>query len=240
MSLKKYREKRNFKITKEPSAGSRNKEKGSDDSKNTQNTSKKKVALIYVMQKHASSHLHYDLRLEMNNVLKSWAVPKGPSLDPKIKRLAVEVEDHPIEYAKFEGVIPKGQYGAGEVIIWDKGDWQSESNPHQAYKKGDLTFSLTGKKLKGLWKLIKIKSKDNHNKIWLLIKMQDKYASKDYDIVKELPLSVVSRKDITDLKKDLTKAKAKTRMKNKKSINKKRISQRKIIKRKKRPSKRRQ
>lgn len=120
MTLKKYHKKRNFKLTPEP-YGLRQ---------------KKNQHLLYLIQKHAASHLHYDFRLELNGTLKSWAVPKGPSLDPSIKRLAVHVEDHPIEYGSFEGVIPEGQYGGGTVMLWDTGDWEcKEADPNAAYKK---------------------------------------------------------------------------------------------------------
>lgn len=160
MTLTEYRKKRRFKHSAEPRG-------------NKPKSSKK---LLYVIQEHAASHLHYDFRIELNGVLKSWAIPKGPSLDPEVKRLAVHVEDHPIEYGSFHGVIPKGNYGAGTVKIWDKGTWQSQDDdPNKAYKNGNLTFLLKGKKLKGLWKLIQIKS-DPKN--WLFIKIHDKYTTK--------------------------------------------------------------
>lgn len=181
MTLKNYRKKRDFKQTKEPS--------GKKKSTQTKH--------LYLIQKHAASHLHYDFRLEMEGVLKSWAVPKGPSLDPAVKRLAVHVEDHPIEYGSFEGAIPKGQYGGGTVMLWDTGQWEIQDAPGavQAYKKGSMTFVIKGKKLKGLWKLIQIK-KDPKN--WLLIKIDDKYAraESDYDITAAKPLSIVSKKPI--------------------------------------------
>ena len=139
MFLEKYRQKRNFKLTSEP-YGSKQKKPGKS---------------LYVIQKHAASHLHYDLRLELNHVLKSWAVPKEPSLDPSIKRLAIHVEDHPLAYGSFEDIIPPGQYGAGIVTLWDKGEWESKG-ADAAYKKGHLTFTLKGKKLKGEWNLIRI------------------------------------------------------------------------------------
>lgn len=126
---------------------------------------------LFVVQKHAASHLHYDFRLELNGVLVSWAVPKGPCLDPTVKRLAIHVEDHPLKYANFEGTIPAGQYGAGSVSLWDKGYWLAEDqNVNKAYKAGNMTFTLKGKKLKGKWKLIRIKQDD---KSWLLIKTKD-------------------------------------------------------------------
>ncbi len=163
MSLATYHHKRDFKKTSEP-------------------VGKKsiKAKAIYVIQKHAASHLHYDLRLEMNGVLKSWAVPKGPSRDPHVKRLAIEVEDHPIAYAKFHGTIPKGEYGAGKVTIWDKGTWKSENSAKKAYQRGNMTFDLFGKKLKGRWKLIRIRIKSAKNPSWLLIKIKDRYATKTH------------------------------------------------------------
>lgn len=174
MPLKIYRDKRNFAKTKEP--------KGTlKQSKCYKN--------VFIIQKHAASHLHYDFRLELNGVLLSWAVPKGPSLDPKVKRLAVHVEDHPVEYAYFEGTIPEGEYGGGTVMLWDRGKWQSEDDDiKKAYKKGNMTFTLHAEKLNGAWKLIRLKNDDKH---WLLIKLDDEYAkSSNYDITKEAPNSV--------------------------------------------------
>src|SRR5919106_824504 len=136
MDLKEYHRKRDFKKTAEPRG--------------------KKLAgkgFSYVIQKHAATRLHYDFRLELGGVLLSWAVPKGPSLDPSQKRLAVEVEDHPLEYAKFEGRIPEGEYGAGEVIVWDRGTWTPLGDPHEGLKSGNLKFELNGKKLQGSWVL---------------------------------------------------------------------------------------
>lgn len=181
MPLKKYNKKRNFKITSEPYG----------------ETEKTHPQLRFVVQKHAASHLHYDFRLEMNGVLKSWAVPKGPSLDPSVKRLAVHVEDHPLSYGSFEGTIPKGQYGGGTVVLWDKGTWECEDkNTLAAYKKGNLTFRLHGKKLKGLWKLIRLK---NDPKNWLLFKENDSYAKSadEYDILEAEPNSVKGKKSYT-------------------------------------------
>lgn len=126
---------------------------------------------IFVVQEHNASHLHYDFRLELDGVLKSWAIPKGPSMKLKDKRLAIEVEDHPIEYANFEGTIPEGQYGAGEVHLWDKGVWEADGDPHLGLKKGKLEFNLNGEKLKGHFVLVKMHSRymTDTNK-WLLIK----------------------------------------------------------------------
>jgi bifunctional non-homologous end joining protein LigD len=159
MSLATYRKKRNFKNTPEPKA--------------KKATSKK---FIFVIQKHAASHLHYDFRLALQGVLKSWAVPKGPSLHPAEKRLAIEVEDHPLEYAKFEGVIPEGEYGGGAVMLWDKGTWEPIGDPEEGYKQGKLEFLLNGEKLKGRWTLLKMKTQGRRPN-WLLIKNKDKYAS---------------------------------------------------------------
>lgn len=174
MILKNYRAKRNFKTTPEPSG-----EKASKIKKNSQTAKKRSIstkpnapALSYVVQKHHASHLHYDFRLEMNGVLLSWAVPKRPSTNPNIKRLAVHVEDHPIEYASFEGVIPEGQYGSGTVEIWDKGTWIClNDDPKKSYKEGNLTFILKGKKLTGVWKLVQLKN-TNNLKNWILFKLK--------------------------------------------------------------------
>lgn len=190
MALANYHKKRNFKLTNEP-RGSKHK------------TSKVGQNLSFVIQKHNASHLHYDFRLEMKGTLKSWAIPKGPSLDPSVKRLAVEVEDHPLEYKNFEGVIPERQYGAGVVMIWDYGYWECEGDldPYQSYKKGGIHIILQGTKLHGAWNLIKIKSgknssySKNSKNNWLLIKADDKYARAEagYDILKKKPLSAVSK-----------------------------------------------
>lgn len=183
MPLKIYQKKRNFKKTPEP--------KGK--------IKQKKSKHLYIIQKHAASHLHYDFRLELNGVLLSWAVPKGPSLDPSIKRLAMHVEDHPVEYGSFEGIIPKGQYGGGTVMLWDKGEWFSEdSDPENAYHKGNMTFILEAEKLNGHWKLIRI---NNNDKTWLLIKIKDLYAkpSKKYDITRAKPNSVISGQSIDQI-----------------------------------------
>lgn len=176
MSLKQYRQKRDFKHTKEP--------KGSvaED-----------LGHLYIIQKHDASHLHYDFRLELNGVLLSWAIPKGPSLDPKVKRLAIHVEDHPVAYGSFEGIIPKGQYGGGTVMLWDKGIWKPlDEDSQAAYKKGHLRFELIAEKLNGRWDLLRFKDE----KHWFLIKYADQYAkpSANYDILTAKPKSVLSKK----------------------------------------------
>ena len=190
-----YNRKRNFNITSEPS----------DDihegkSANTSARKKGLHALRFVIQKHDASHLHYDFRLELDGTLKSWAVPKGPSLDPKDKRLAVEVEDHPLGYATFEGSIPKGQYGGGDVIVWDQGIWQPDGDAKAAYKSGRLKFTLTGEKLSGSWTLVRMYSRSANKTSksgkpqWLLIKEQDEAArpATDYNILEERPESVIT------------------------------------------------
>lgn len=181
--LKTYKKKRDFKKTPEPQGA----EKSSSKEKN----------LIFTVQKHAATRLHYDLRLECNGVLKSWAVPKGPSLDPEKKHLAVRVEDHPISYATFEGIIPKGEYGGGTVMLWDKGEW-IPCGGEDFDKTGKLDFILKGKNLKGLWHLVRMK---NNPKNWLLFKGNDKYArpAADYDILEDQAKSVKSKLSMTEI-----------------------------------------
>ena len=175
-ALRAYRAKRDFAITSEPS--------GDADTR--------AGALTFVVQKHWASRLHYDFRLELDGTMKSWAVPKGPSLDPHDKRLAVHVEDHPISYSSFEGTIPARQYGAGKVIIWDRGTWQPLGNARSAYRAGNLKFELHGQKLHGQWALVRIKGKGDKDRPWLLIKHQDRDArpAADYSVVEALPASV--------------------------------------------------
>jgi bifunctional non-homologous end joining protein LigD len=139
----------------------------------------------FVVHEHHSTHLHYDFRLEIGGVLKSWAIPKGPSMNPSDKRLAVMVEDHPLEYGNFEGIIPEGHYGAGPVLIWDSGLFEPEGDPENGLKKGKLTFTLNGKKLKGGFSLILMRGRGS-GKDWLLIKAQDAFAKKDWVIKEEL------------------------------------------------------
>lgn len=141
----------------------------------------------FVVHEHHSTRLHYDFRLEIGGVLKSWAIPKGPSMNPSDKRLAVMVEDHPLEYGNFEGIIPEGYYGAGPVLIWDSGVFEPEGDPEDGLKKGKLTFVLQGRKLKGGFSLILMKGKGS-GRDWLLIKAQDAFAKKDWVIKEELSM----------------------------------------------------
>lgn len=157
-------------------------------------------ALSYVVQKHAARHLHYDFRLELDGVLLSWAIPKGPSLNPKVKRLAVEVEPHPIEYGRFEGTIAEGQYGAGSVMVWDTGSWEPLSeDPRADYEKGRLSFILHGQKLKGSWHLVRAKGKSE--KGWLLFKAPDAYADSELDILTQAPDSAITGATIEQIGK---------------------------------------
>ncbi len=192
--LEKYREKRDFQRTPEPPP-----EKGA-----------KLGPLTFVVQKHRARNLHYDFRLELDGVLKSWSVPKGPSLNPADKHLAVMVEDHPLEYASFEGNIPKGEYGAGEVIVWDSGTYSpdeggqflfsdrpaAEKQMRSGLEKGKLSFFLRGHKLRGSWTLVKMQKRPND---WLLMKHLDDYASPDRDILEE-EQSVISGRKVEDVR----------------------------------------
>lgn len=160
MGLQKYWQKRNFKDTPEP--------RGVVEAPGE--------ALSFVIQRHAARRLHYDFRLELDGVLKSWAIPKGPNFDPKEKRLAVHVEDHPLSYASFEGDIPAGQYGGGHVIVWDRGSWRPIGDPHEGLRKGNLKFELEGEKLSGRWALVRMHTREGSKENWLLIKERDEYA----------------------------------------------------------------
>src|SRR5437868_2215840 len=185
MSLREYQRKRNFRRTSEPPA---------------------KVATgkgwSYVIQKHAASHLHYDFRLELDGVLKSWAVPKGPSLDPSVKRLAMHVEDHPVKYGGFEGIIPEGEYGGGAVMLWDEGSWKPIGDPHAGYKSAKLKFELHGKKLRGAWMLVRrsrpSSGKDNE---WFLFKERDEEArgADQAEVTTDERLSVKSGRDLEEI-----------------------------------------
>lgn len=190
MALEEYKRKRDFGTSPEP-AGSR-----------ARRSPEGRTARFFCVQKHLASHLHYDVRLEHNGVLLSWAVPKGPSIDPAVKRLAMHVEDHPIEYGDFEGVIPSG-YGAGIVMLWDQGTWTPEvDDVDAALEKGDLKFTLGGYKLKGSWVLVRTKgarwAAGGADRSWLLIKHRDDWAG-PVDIAEFAPLSVKSQGDFADI-----------------------------------------
>ena len=152
----------------------------------------------FVIQKHAARRLHYDFRLELDGVLLSWSVPKGPSLAPTERRLAVRTEDHPLDYADFEGIIPKGQYGGGTVVVWDRGTWEPEGDARDAMAKGRLTFTLAGEKLHGRWHLIRTKGGDK-NENWLLFKSRDDAADEKLDITEDRPESVVTGRTIEEV-----------------------------------------
>ncbi len=190
MSLDEYHKKRDFKKTPEPS--------GKGESKKTSSH------LIYVIQKHRATQLHYDFRLEWAGTLLSWAVPKGPSLDPSVKRLAMQVEDHPIDYADFEGVIPADEYGGGTVMVWDIGTWEPEiPDVDEALRKGDLKFVLHGKKLRGSWVMVRTRGfgSSKGKSSWLLIKHRDAYASEE-DITADQPYSAISHRLLADIARD--------------------------------------
>jgi len=198
MVLEKYRQKRNFQSTPEPAGNPALAAQRAAQQKTSQ-------PLFFCVQKHLASHLHYDFRLEYKGVLLSWAVPKGPSLDPKTKRLAMHVEDHPIEYGTFEGVIPEG-YGAGIVMLWDQGTWTPQvEDVDAAIRKGDLKFTLDGYKLKGSWVLVKTGgrypgagSASSDARTWLLIKHKDEWAG-EVDITTFAPTSVKSEGDFAEI-----------------------------------------
>jgi bifunctional non-homologous end joining protein LigD len=210
MSLSTYNKKRDFKKTAEP--------KGK--------LKKTAAKSIFVIQKHDASHLHYDFRLEVKGVLKSWAVPKGPSMNPADKRLAMMVEDHPYSYKDFEGTIPEGNYGAGNVIVWDNGSYleisssekeESESAIAGGIHKGHISFILKGKKLKGEFSLIKVRGRQEN--AWLLIKKDDKYANTSDILVKDR--SVISRKKLVPRKREADKS-ARPQVKKAAAVKKKR------------------
>lgn len=188
--LSEYRRKRDFTKTAEPKGG---------DARQT-----KKLA--FVIQKHNARNLHYDLRLEHDGVMKSWAVPKGPSLDPSVKRLAMQVEDHPIEYNSFEGTIPKGEYGGGAVMLWDRGTYQyggTDPDPieglRRGYQKGDFKFVLNGKRLKGSWALVRMRRNQSGKPQWLLIKHRDEYAVPGSDITADNQTSVATGRTMDEI-----------------------------------------
>lgn len=175
--LKEYRAKRDFSKTREPDHRPVTRKKGNE--------------LSFVVQKHDATRLHYDFRLEWDGVLKSWAVTKGPSLDPSDKRLAVRTEDHPLSYGSFEGTIPKGHYGAGTVMLWDEGSWEPEDDPEKGLRKGKLTFTLHGKRLKGKWSLVRMSAKPGEKREnWLLVKNDDDHATRHGDVLKKYTKSI--------------------------------------------------
>jgi DNA ligase D-like protein (predicted 3'-phosphoesterase) len=190
--LQEYREKRDFRRTAEPKGGSKS---ASEEP-------------IFVIQKHDASNLHYDFRLEIDGVLKSWAVPKGPSTDPSEKRLAISTEDHPLEYADFEGIIPEGEYGAGAVIIWDRGPYrnlrdQKENEPatmSQSIESGHIEIWLEGEKIQGGYALIRTGQKDEGR--WLLVKMDDQKADARRNPTSTEPKSVLSGQTLDDIRED--------------------------------------
>lgn len=215
--LAKYRAKRHFDRTAEPAGDEAAPPADAAPEPAAANTPEPTAAdsaerRIFVVQKHDASRLHYDFRLELDGVLKSWAVPKGPSLDPADKRLAVMVEDHPLEYATFEGGIPKGEYGGGTVMVWDTGWWEPDEtwgkeakgagkgpllSPEEALAKGELKFVVHGKKLSGSWALVKTKWKGENN--WLLIKHRDEAAREGSDIEQEAPDSAATGRSLEEI-----------------------------------------
>ena len=181
-SLKEYEKKRKFDKTPEP--GPKKK--------------RTRTGRMFVVQKHRATQLHYDFRLEADGVLKSWAVPKGPSLDPSVKRLAMEVEDHPVDYAKFEGVIPEGEYGGGTVMVWDYGTYEPEedTNVSAALRQGELKFTLDGQKLKGSWVLVRTRGRQ-----WLLLKHRDYYTTTE-EVAELAPVSILTRRTLAEIAED--------------------------------------
>ena len=193
--LKRYGEKRNFDATPEPASGGA----ANEDERS------------FVIQKHWATRLHYDFRLELDGTMKSWAVPKGPSYDPQDKRMAMPTEDHPIAYNRFEGTIPAGNYGAGKVIIWDKGTWIPLEDPQQGFRDGKLKFELRGHKLHGHWTLVRMKGRGNGREDpWLLIKERDALArpAAEFSVVDEMPDSVQALADRPDAAAPVAASKA--------------------------------
>jgi bifunctional non-homologous end joining protein LigD len=181
-SLTEYKKKRKFDKTPEPGPTKKSTRSGH----------------IFVVQKHRATQLHYDFRLEAEGVLKSWAIPKGPSLDPKVKRLAMEVEDHPVDYAKFEGVIPEGEYGGGTVMVWDYGTYEPEgtNDVSAALRSGELKFKLNGEKLKGSWVLVRTRGRQ-----WLLMKHRDYYTTEE-EVTELAPVSILTRRSLAEIAED--------------------------------------
>jgi len=188
--LAEYRRKRDFARTREPRGASGR---------------RTATRLAYVIQRHEATRLHFDLRLELDGVMKSWAVPKGPSLDPAVKRLAIEVEDHPIDYNSFEGTIPAGEYGGGTVMLWDRGTYTYAGDSDEplaalrdGYRKGDFKFELRGKRLRGSWVLVRTRRSGRKNQ-WLLIKHRDERADPDVDLVEKYRTSVTTGRTMAQI-----------------------------------------
>jgi bifunctional non-homologous end joining protein LigD len=189
--LGEYRRKRDFSKTAEPEGAK---------------APVSRATLAFVIQKHAASQLHFDLRLEVDGVMKSWAVPKGPSVDPSVKRLAMQVEDHPVEYNSFEGTIPEGEYGGGTVMLWDRGTytyWENDPDPverlREGYARGDLKFEVKGERLRGTWALVRLRRGDPEKPQWLLIKHRDEYAKPGFDIVADEDTSVATGRTMEEI-----------------------------------------
>ena len=188
-ALAEYRRKRNFERTREPSGEA---------------SVAEPPTLRFVVQKHAASHLHFDFRLELDGTMKSWAVPKGPSYDPAVKRLAMQVEDHPIDYNTFEGTIPPGEYGGGTVMLWDRGTYEAESGGgvdalRDGYERGDLKIMLHGERLRGGWVLVRMKGRGGAKPQWLLIKHRDATADPDRDVVADVTTSVATGRTMEEI-----------------------------------------
>ena len=193
--LTEYRRKRDFAKTREPAGGLGSAARADGARK------RRAPSLHFVIQKHDASHLHFDFRLELDGVMKSWAVPKGPSYDPSVRRLAMEVEDHPIEYNTFEGTIPQGEYGGGTVMLWDRGTYEAENGGggdalRDGYVRGDLKFVLHGERLHGGWVLVRMKRPGRPQ--WLLIKHRDEYAT-TRDVVEDETTSVATGRTMDDI-----------------------------------------
>lgn len=185
--LRTYREKRDFAKTAEPAGGAPT-----------------ETGDAFVIQKHAARRLHYDLRLELDGVMLSWAIPKGPSFDTKTRRLAVRTEDHPLDYLGFEGVIPRGEYGGGAMIVWDRGRWACEGDPRAQLAEGHLKLTLEGQKVRGRWHLLRTKGFDDADgngkgESWLFFKGKDEHVDRERDVVAERPESIVSGRTVEEV-----------------------------------------